>query len=173
MGITESKLTLADPISHLESNFVRQSDINKLDDCVTATEMKEYVIEKCSQKDAQIAFLEKEVERLQAELRHKQVLLERKIDDRHIRDIESFATQGVSPLSIRQYVEEISRGCGENIPEAEKEIYRRTMKVLLTSLQKTLNQVSLDIMGHTLTVSIVPQTPTTLKANMPIRIVET
>ena len=71
MGITESKHTLCDPLSHLDSKFVQQSDIDRLQLCPTVAEMKEYVISVFSQKELQISLLHKENDRLKDKLSKK------------------------------------------------------------------------------------------------------
>lgn len=171
MGISESKHTLCDPLSHLESKFVRQSDIDKLQLCPTVTEMKEYVSNACSQKDLQISLLQKENDRLKSKLSEKQHLLEKEMSKQH--STQSGTPQGVSSLSIRQYVEEVDRECYEEIPEVEKEIYRRTMHTLLSSLEKTFKNVSFEMMGHNISMCITPKIPNIMHSTRTIKIKQT
>jgi len=69
----------------------------------------------------------------------------------------------VSQTAIEKYVDDLLSDPNINIyylPDSiEKPIYVNTMKMLLSILQKSLNHINIDVVGHELKFHIEPQTP--------------
>lgn len=142
-------------LKRLESN----ADANA-DGIVTRTEMENYMATQLKMREDELLRLRAELKRVQKAYsalskQHDDVL--QKVHDGRPTEI---VTAAVNPAAINAFVDEMLDDPNINIyglPDRfERAMYRKLFKMALAGLDKTFQNLSVDIMGHSIRMNIQP-----------------
>jgi molecular chaperone DnaK (HSP70) len=178
MGLTQSKKN--DEICSIQDRLKRlemMADLNK-DGITSKEELAQYTSTELHLRDTEILTLKNDKLALQEQLKKtKENLdkLQKAYDNLHNRhkvyvetvdkttDINPIKPIRISETTIEKYVDDLLADPNINIyympDKIEKPIYMNTLKMLLSILQKSLNHINIDLIGHELKVVIEPQMP--------------
>nr|QBK85677.1 MAG: hypothetical protein LCMAC101_02720 [Marseillevirus LCMAC101] len=139
--------------SQLQTGFLDSADANN-DGIITRKEMESYINSQLRERDEKVFHLRKAYDDLFE--KHSQLL--EQIARNNIMDVNK--RSNISGEAIQKFVDELLADPNVNIygfpDKIESALYRNTIRMILGAMEKLFNNVSIDFIGHKITVVMEP-----------------
>ncbi len=140
-----------------KTNFLDSVDANN-DGVVTRKEMEAYINTQLLEKDKEVVRLREAYDDLFK--KHSDILEQVARNN----SLDAIKQSNISGEAIQKFVDELLADPNVNIygfpDKIEAALYRNAMRMILGSMEKLFNNVSVDFIGHKITVAMVPNDPT-------------
>ncbi len=157
MPCWKRKKSLKRQTSKDRTSFIDSVDSNN-DGVVTRKEMEAYINDQLLEKDKNLIYLREAYDDLFK--KHSEILEQVARNN----SLDAVKQSNISGEAIQKFVDELLADPNVNIygfpDKIEAALYRNAMRMILGAMEKLFNNVSVDFIGHKITVAMVPNDPT-------------